>query len=668
MKRGTSSRTNQLLTFLPLAALHAVSYARGVTPYLPLNLDPEVEREVERVMVLGDKPVLTRPIPAARVLDALPKACKVDPVLCERVRHYLKRYMHGNGVEFASLEADASRGADPVMPNQHGRTEQSDYQVAAAAYLQPSDYLLVNLGGVSYQGRTTPTGSVLSLGFEFAQLDLGYRDHWWSPMTDSSMLLSTEAPTMPSITVSNYEPLLGLQYEIMVARMSKTDKIELTNGATTSGFPKVAGLHLAFEPIAGWSIAANRILVFGGGAAGGQSVSDILQAFFNPSKAQSTGFGSEHVVGKQEASVTSRFIFPGPRPFSIYFEYAGNDTDAGRNYLLGKPDLSIGVHIPRVGPFDVTVEDSHWAPTWYVHGASNVQTGYGDGITNDGISFGHWFGDQRVFGDAVGGRSNLLRVGWEPDFGGRWEAQLRTLVNDSLTLYAAVPYHHELMGSLSYSYPWRDYLVGGEIDQGRDVFGHNYTRLAAFMRYGDALRGGGGADAGDEAFSTLQRPNGSELFVDVGANASRINTDINGVLPRFTPHIQAAPHLAFGARREASEHQDLGVRLEVDEMRGHAFYNFRAVDYRYRFNNPLAVSLFGGAARYDLGTPAFGFTFGAGAAWRNILPGWDLGLDYMYGIKVARLRYLPTDAPQGGVRPDSFYDIDRVTLYLSRKF
>ena len=116
--------------------------------------------------------------------------------------------------------------------------------------------------------------------------------------------------------------------------------------------------------------------------------------------------------------MTSRFIFPGPVPFAVYFEYAGNDTDAAKNYLFGKPDLSMGMNFPHVGPFDVTFENSYWAPTWYVHGYSNVQTGYGDGITNDGLSFGHWFGDQRAFGDAVGGRSNFLRVGWEPSIGG----------------------------------------------------------------------------------------------------------------------------------------------------------------------------------------------------------------------------------------------------------
>ena len=35
--------------------------------------------------------------------------------------------------------------------------------------------------------------------------------------------------------------------------------------------------------------------------------------------------------------------------------------------------------------------------------------------------------------------------------------------------------------------------------------------------------------------------------------------------------------------------------------------------------------------------------------------------------KVARLRTLPNDI-QGGTRPDAFYDINKVTLYISRKF
>ena len=658
----------RLLAVVPLAALHAVVHAKGVTPYLPLNLDPEIERQIERVLVLGDKPVMTRPIPAARVIDALPKACKADAVLCENVRKYLKRYMHGLGVEFASVGAAATHGSNLVMPNEHGESAQSHYDASFGGYWQPSDYALLNVGGVAYQGRVTPTGSVLSLGFDFAQLDIGWRDHWWSPMTDSSVLLSTEAPTMPSVSLSNYEPLtrLGFNYEIYAARMSYSNKIQLTNGDLTSGYPKIGGLRLGLEPMAGWSISAQRLLIFGGGAAGGQSVSDILQAFFNPSKAQASGFGGAHVVGKQEASVTSRFIFPGPVPFAVYFEYTGNDTDAGRNYLFGKPDFSMGIHFPHVGPFDVTFEDSHWAPTWYVHGADSVQTGYLDGITNDGDSFGHWFGDQRIFGQAVGGRSNMLRVGWEPSFGGLVEAQLRTLVNETDSYDFNYSYKHEYMASLSYSYPWHGYAVGAEVDAGRDVFGDHYTRLEGFLRVGDALRAAGDSGAGDDALG-VERPDGAEIFIDAGVNINEIDIDLTGITKRYVTPAEAGPHIGIGARREFTEHQDFGARLEVDEMRGHALYTFRALDYRYRFNGPLALGVFGGAARYDLITPAFGFLIGAGAQWRNVLPGWDLNLDYRYGIKVARLRDLSTDQ-QGGTRPDSFYDITALGLYVSRKF
>jgi hypothetical protein len=656
-------RTGLLISIL-LSTLQLAAHARGVTPYLPLNLDPEVERQIERVLILADKPVATRPIAAATVLDALPKACEADAVLCENVRKFLGRYMHNGGITFASIEGSVSHGSNPVMPNQHGRTEQSHYQVAGSMYAQPFDHLLVSLGGVAFQGgHVVPTGSMISMGWDWAQLDIGYRDHWWSPMTDSAMVISTEAPTMPSITLSNYRPLtrVGFQYEIFVARMSETNLIQLTNGQFTKGFPKFAGLHFGIEPTSGWSLGVNRALIFGGGAAGGQSITDLLNAFFNPSKSQTTGFAGGKPIGKQEASLTSTFIFPGKMPFSVYLEYAGNDTSDGKNYLLGKPDLSAGIHIPHVGPFDVTYEVSEWQNTWYVHGSLPTQTGYLEGITNYGRIIGNWFGDQRQFGDAVGGLSNMLRVGWEPSFGGLLETQFRVLANQT---YGGVPYRHEYTGSVSYSYPWREYAVGAQVDGGTDVFGGHFMRLAAFMRYGDALRHSH-SDSADAA-STTERPDGAELFVDVGANANRVLIDITNVQPRHTTRPAFGPHLGLGARRKVSEHQDLGVRLEADDINGHALIAVRALDYRYRFSGPLAWNAFLGAARYTLATPAAGFYLGTGVQWRDVLPRWDLSLDYRYAIKVSRQHVLPSD-PVGN-RPDSFYDINSLSLYVSRKF
>ena len=660
MKSRLGPRLSACLCLLAAAALQA----RGVTPYLPLNLDPELEREVERVLILGDKPVMTRPIPAAAVVDALPKACAIDPLLCRRVRRALKAYMHDSALQFASIEGSGVSGDSKlVIPNQHGQNEQSVWQAAGAGFIQPWDYFLVNVGGVAYDGRQKPTGSFLSLGFEGAQLDFGFRDHWWSPMTDSAMLISTEAPTMPSLTVSNYVPLtrLGWSYEVFLAEMSHTDKIELTNGELTSGHPRFFGGHLGIEPAqAGWSFAANRVLVYGGGAAGGQSFKELFRAFFNPGQSQTTSTG-QPVLGKQEASLTSRLVYPGRIPFSLYFEYAGNDT-GGSRLSFSKTNLSVGLQFPRLGPFDLTYEISEWQPTWYVKHHTAVQYGYGDGITNYLLSTGHWFGDQRQFDDAVGGQSNMLRLGYEPHFGGRFELTLRSLVNDSG--YSAFAYQHEYMGSVMYSYPLRDYVIGTQVDHGRDVFGAHYTRVTGFLRYGDALHS---AEGEEEEAAPGERPEGMEVHVDLGAVGSTVVANITSDTPKINSGFGFGPHLTIGARRAASAHQDLGAALEADDVHGVSLLGARFIDYRYRFDNPLALNLFLGAARYAALTPAYGIYFGAGLQWRNILPRWDVGFDLRYASKVDRVRSLPSE-PQGGYRPDAFYDITYGTLYVSRNF
>ena len=651
-------------------ALWQSAAARGVSPYLPLHLDPDVENAIERVMILGDEPVMSRPIPAALVLRALPRACKVDRPLCERVRHYLQRYMHGTGVEFASISAAVTTGHSNItLPNQHGTKAQSPYQIAGAAYIQFSPYVLLNLGGEAHQGRATPTGTYLSLGFDWAQLDIGWRDHWWSPMTDSAMLISTEAPTMPSITLSNYQPLtrLRLHYSVFLARMSESSRIELTNGKLTRGYPKMGGARLGIEPVNGWALSLQRVLFWGGGAAGGESVSDILQAFFNPAKAQTTGFNTgTHVVAKQEASISSRFIFPGRYPFSVYFEYAGNDTNMGRNYLFGKPAISAGIDFPRIGPFDFTFEYSSWAPTWYVHTATNVQTGYLDGLTNYGANIGSWFGDQRVLAtptsiaDPVGGQSDMLRIGWTPSFGGYMQLRLRALADEGQTVFATYPYKNEYLGSLGYSYPWHGYAVGLELQAGRDVFGAHYVRIEANLRDGEAL-----LSRFDSASAFAgETPKGDHLYVQVGANYDRVLVYKPSRSRRYTPY-KAEPHVAVGAWRRISAHQDIGVGLDIDDIHRHMLLGARMVDYRYRFGRHLAAHAFLGAARYALATPAYGLYLGAGLQWRNLFPGWGVGVDFHNVISAQRLQDLPSETPCCRQTLDSIYSW---TFYVSRSF
>ncbi|HYL71598.1 MAG TPA: capsule assembly Wzi family protein, partial [Candidatus Dormibacteraeota bacterium] len=522
-------------------AFSAAPRADPLSAYLPLNLEPEMERQVERVLILADEPILKRPFPVQLVKAALPDACKKDAALCSRVRRYLERYSNDRALTHASATAAVNSGAHVVLPNQHGLSSNDQWELSAQGYIQPGDYLLLSAGGIAYSGRTQATGSTVSIGASWAQLDAGYRDHWLSPMTDTgSMLFSTESPTLPSVTLSNWEPLtrFGLQYEFVLGRLAQTGANAgaslvgnnlVYQGVAGRGDPHLFSMQLSIEPFAGWSLGVNRNLEYGGGDGLPSSARFLLRDFFKPS-------GQSQELGNQQASYVSRFIFPGKTPFAVYFQYAGEDNSNGGSYLLGNAALSAGIDFPRLGRhFDATYEIAEWQNIWYVHFI------FQDGMTNYGDVLGTWGADHRVFGDGVGARSQMLRLGWEPPFGGYFEARARTLANQ--TYYAGggehrqyspgqplpFPYYHYYDVSLTYSRPWGGVTVGAQATAGRDVDGDSFTRFAAFVRYGGEARsreGDAAYDTGnEEARSDASPAAGAEWFVDAGVNANQVRTD-----------------------------------------------------------------------------------------------------------------------------------------------
>src|SRR5260370_29907885 len=92
-----------------LGLMTQVAMAEGVSAYLPLNLEPEMERQVERVMILADEPILKRPFSVAMVQYALPKACEIDKSLCEKVTRYLQHYSRDYAVTNATATGSITR-------------------------------------------------------------------------------------------------------------------------------------------------------------------------------------------------------------------------------------------------------------------------------------------------------------------------------------------------------------------------------------------------------------------------------------------------------------------------------------------------------------------------------------------------------------------------------
>jgi hypothetical protein len=466
-----------ILSLVLMSSLAAEAGARGASPYLSLHLSPEIERQFERVLILAGRPVLTRPLAAATVLDALPAACERDPLLCAEVKRHLDGYAGDYGMGYLQLGASSTNSESISLPNRHGMRSDSPYEVSGQVYWQPADQIVVAAGFLAYDGDSGPTGTLLSIGNEFLQLDVGYRDHWLSPMSDSSMLIGTQAPTMPSLSISNYTPLarFGFRYEAFIAEMGTSQNIASGSGFTT-GEPRLAGLHMSIEPFPGWSIGINRIMQFGGGDRP-DSFRDLADAFFRPSEFDNSATGSDRSeeFGNQAASITASYLHTGGMPFSVYFEYAGEDTSKNSNLYLGNSGLSFGVRMPALnGRFDLTAEFSEWQNAWYVHGI------YQDGLSNEGHVIGHWAADWRQQGDGVGGRSLMTRVGWQLRGGALFEATFRVLQNES---YTAPDYVSGRSFEMSYSRRWGEFFVGAELDAGEDVFGRRYSRLGAFIRF-----------------------------------------------------------------------------------------------------------------------------------------------------------------------------------------
>lgn len=169
------------------------------------------------------------------------------------------------------------------------------------------------------------------------------------------------------------------------------------------------------------------------------------------------------------------------------------------------------------------------------------------------------------------------------------------------------------------------------------------------------------------AAAVAPAPAAAELFVDFGAQTSRVEAMI-ATVEGAQETTATGLHLGVGASRRfgAAERHEIGVRLEVDDLDSDMLLAVRALDYQRHVGERFAVGGFVGAARLDLAMPAYGYYLGAGVRLKELMPGWDLGLDLRYGDKVARDNLLPGD-PQGG-SPDNFYDITGASLYLRYRF
>lgn len=471
-----------------LAMLFSGTYAATVLAdaslYVSLQ-DSYLNDRIEQLRVAAQMPTMRKPYAVSEVRHYLNRIRSQMPGLYTEIDARLQRYEQSFALTSAELTVATARETDHpiVMANARGESLTSHYHAGFSAAVKPFQYLALSLGANKRQqpDDSFPLDSYLVLGGDAIQLDIGYREHWLSPFDNGAMLYSSNAKAPLSITISNplpYQNWWQIQYEIFIARL---DKVPVYSGTQWEfGNPVILGSQFSFSPFNGWNIALTRTMQFGGGSRK-VNTQTVWDAFTNPSSDHSSEASGQQCdgsalceFGNQQAAISSRIDFPGTTPFSIYFEYGGEDSAGLSNDALANLSASIGLYIPfmpstLLGPdWSFRYEYQQWQDGWYVHSI------YPQGYSFEAVTLGHWGANYRQLGDAVGATAQSIALGKQLDSYRRYELRFKQLQNEN---YGAIHYHtHHDMEWRYFDRFWGQQLSVSLL-KGRDVYGEKFWRV-----------------------------------------------------------------------------------------------------------------------------------------------------------------------------------------------
>jgi len=463
--------------FIILYLIHINSNAKGPSPYLPLQVDPLIELELNRLATLAKLPVLTKPYHAATINHYLENIVNSYPTLYKRISTYLKRFKKDIALTHASIQLNYADTKNIPLANQRAQMADANYQASFSGFWQMNQYIIINGGGLYYEGGGyTRTNTFVSIGSNYFQVDIGYREHWVSPFQEGAVLLSTQAKPPLSITISN--PTLitdfNIKYEMSIGILDEQDGIQFDRDKPpVSGEPALLMMHLSAQPFDWWTIGLNRTLMFGGDEK--VTLSDVWNAIIDPVNSDNCGGDGTDLqdcsqeFGNQQASITNRFdlnLFN--IPFSLYYEYAGEDTNNYSNYKLANLANSFGVFFPYLNDtMSLNMEFTTFQKAWYTHHI------YEEGYSNDGVKMGHWWGTRKDPKDSVGGESGSIRFDWQNSSYSQISILYRT-ANFNNYSYADYQQAHEV--ELKYTAVIESGFIGLKLYVGKNNYGESFVQ------------------------------------------------------------------------------------------------------------------------------------------------------------------------------------------------
>ena len=159
--------------------------------------------------------------------------------------------------------------------------------------------------------------------------------------------------------------------------------------------------------------------------------------------------------------------------------------------------------------------------------------------------------------------------------------------------------------------------------------------------------------------------------LDIGGSFLKIKVidDFSAPPPEYGVG-KLSPLLGVGVMKKINNTSLVGTKIEFQRVEGSLLTTFRAIDYRYIVNQNWQLGAHLGAARYNFRSPAYGYTTGFGAFFRqNKWRDWHIGLEVQFMDKLARDKIHPDDKPAtAATGPDTFTNMAGIALTYSRYF
>ncbi|MEI5640670.1 MULTISPECIES: capsule assembly Wzi family protein [unclassified Pseudoalteromonas] len=478
----------KLVRTLAAVGLLASGFAvASPTAYLAIGKDPLLEYQIDKMFALTVGTPMAKPYRISVVKRHLDKVKSIDGELHRSITDGIAPYLQADAITQRSITLRLDSGESQQLANDRGNSSSEYAQLGLAGVYRGSDASIFQLGAEyrADSNKLVAYNTFYGLSYGNLQLNLGYKEHWFSPFKHSAQVFSTNAKPSLSASLGLVIPIpnwWNFDFELFYSELEHVNDGIKYQGTLHDGTPKLAGTHFSVEPIQGWKIGINRVMQFGGGPRK-VDFTDVVKAYFDPvgNENKTGSLGQDDELGDQWASITSSFTTDWGMPAQWYLEYGGEDTNNHKNYLFGNTVVNLGVYLPKLSHnTTLRYEFTDMESLWYVNEIYETR-----GNTIDGFGVGHFAANQRQFDDGAPSQIHVLEGTYQSTPRSLWRAKISLVDNDSNYLNElgelGAEYERGYELELAHIGEFYQKQVESKLTLGKDAFGENYTWLSVHV-------------------------------------------------------------------------------------------------------------------------------------------------------------------------------------------